>query len=224
MAPSDTFQRDVRLYIYQQFVETSIAPSTAETAAALSCAVEDVEAAFQALADARHIVLHPGTSMIWMAMPFSNVQTGVTVISGGRAYYAHSAWGAFGIAALLGADSRVFTTCADCGGVLERKISGGAPIDTRGVVHFALPPRQWWDDVGQTSSTILLFTSDEHVDRWCARQGIARGAIVSLAQTWALAKRWYEHRLDLDFRRPTPAEAMATFASVGLDGPFWTVE
>jgi hypothetical protein len=85
-----------------------------------------------------------------MAMPFSNVQTGFTVISSGRAYYANCAFDAFGVAAMLQADSRIFTTCADCGGVLERKISNGQLCDTRGVVHFALPARRWWEDVGFT--------------------------------------------------------------------------
>ena len=83
-------------------------------------------------------------------MPFSNMQTAFTVISGGRAYYAPCAWDAFGISAPLGADARIFTTCADCGGALERKVAGGAISETRGLVHFALPARRWWDDVGFT--------------------------------------------------------------------------
>ena len=85
-----------------------------------------------------------------MAMPFSNLQTPFTVISDGRAYYANCAWDAFGIAALLRADARVFTTCADCGGAIERKISNGALTETRGVVHVAVPVRRWWDDIGFT--------------------------------------------------------------------------
>src|SRR3954467_9784663 len=129
-------------------IESGAAPSPSDAAAALSCPVDEAEAAFHALAAARMIVLRPGSSTVWMAMPFSNVQTAFTVISNGRAYYANCAWDAFGIAALLRADARVFTTCADCGGVLERKIFGGALPDTRGVVHFAIPARRWWDDIG----------------------------------------------------------------------------
>ena len=121
-----------------------------DVAEALSLDTADAQDALRALADARMIVLRPGTTTIWMAMPFSNAQTPFTVISGGRAYYANCAWDAFGIAALLGEDARVFTTCADCGGALERKIARGALVETRGVVHFALPPRRWWDDIGFT--------------------------------------------------------------------------
>jgi len=150
MGPPATLEQDVRLFIYRQIIETSAAPSVAETAASLSRPAEEVEAAYRRLADARAIVLKPGSVTVWMAMPFSNTPTAFTVISGGRAYYANCAWDAFGVAAMLRADSRVFTTCPDCGGVIERKIAGGAVADSRGVVHFALPARRWWDDIGFT--------------------------------------------------------------------------
>jgi hypothetical protein len=146
----DALLRDIRLYIYAQMVDTSAAPSAADTARALSCSLAEVEAAYRALADAHVIVLRPNSTTIWMAMPFSNMQTAYTVIVRGRAYYAPCAWDAFGIAALLGADARIFTTCADCGGVLERKVYGGIVTETRGLVHFALPARRWWDDIGFT--------------------------------------------------------------------------
>jgi hypothetical protein len=150
MPTSDSLQRDVRLYIYRQIIDTGSAPEAAEAARALSCEPGDAEAAYRALADRRMIVLRPGSTTVWMAMPFSNVQTPFTVISGGRAYYANCAWDAFGVAVVLGADSRIFTTCADCGGVLERKISNGILPEARGVVHFALPLRRWWEDIGFT--------------------------------------------------------------------------
>lgn len=146
----DPLFQDLRLYIYAQMVETSAAPSAADSARALSRPLAEIEAAYQALADARMIVLRPASTTIWMAMPFSNMQTAHTVIAGGRAYYANCAWDAFGIPALLGADARIFTTCADCGGALERKVANGAISETRGLVHFALPARRWWDDVGFT--------------------------------------------------------------------------
>src|SRR5262245_32306474 len=118
MPPTEALQRDVRLYIYQQMIETASAPSAADVARAFSIETAAAEAALRALAAARAIVLRPGTAAIWMAMPFSNAQTAFTVIADGRAYYANCAWDAFGVAALLRIDARVFTTCADCGGVI----------------------------------------------------------------------------------------------------------
>jgi hypothetical protein len=146
----DALLRDIRLYIYAQMIATSAAPSAADTARALSCSLDEAEAGYRALADAHIIVLRPCSTTVWMAMPFSNMPTAHTVIAGGRAYYAPCAWDAFGIPAALGLDARIFTTCADCGGALERKVSAGAITETRGLVHFALPARRWWDDVGFT--------------------------------------------------------------------------
>lgn len=215
---------DIRLYIYDQLIETASAPSAADVAAALSCSVADAEAAFRALADARLLVLRPGSPQIWMAMPFSNVQTPFTVISGGRAYYANCASDAFGVAAVLRADARIFTTCADCGGALERKIARGVLTETRGVVHFSVPMRHWWDDIGRTCATTLLFGHEDHVDRWCARSHTPRGETVSLEQMWTLARQWYEHRLERDWERPDAQVAAAVLAEAGLTGPFWALD
>lgn len=146
----DGFLRDITAYLYAQMVATSAAPSAADTARALSCSLAEAEAGYRALADAHVIVLRPCSTTIWMVMPFSNMPTAYTVIVGERAYYAPCAWDAFGIPAALGADARIFTTCADCGGALERKVATRALTETRGLVHFALPARRWWEDVGYT--------------------------------------------------------------------------
>lgn len=204
-------------------VETATAPSVAETAQALGADPGEIEAAYVALAKARALALQPDSTTIWMAMPFSNVPTAFNVIVRGRAYYASCAFDAFGIPALLQDDARIFTTCPDCGGALERKIVGGRLTDTRGLVHVAVPAGRWWDDVGRTSATILLFGSEEHVDRWCDRNEEARGAVLTLDQTWTLAKRWYSDRMVPEWRRRTPAETMELFASVGLTGDFWAM-
>ena len=73
---------------------------------------------------------------------------------------------------------------------------------------------------------MLLFRSEEHVDRWCADRGLSRGGILTLEQLWELATVWYADRMAPDWRRRTAEEAEAVFASVGLTGPFWrlTVE
>jgi hypothetical protein len=68
---------------------------------------------------------------------------------------------------------------------------------------------------------MLLFRSEEHVDRWCQEKGLPRGAVFSLAQGWGLAKGWYSDRLSPDWRSKTTEEAEALFTELGLTGPFW---
>ena len=70
---------------------------------------------------------------------------------------------------------------------------------------------------------MLLFRSEEHVDRWCAERKLQRGAVFSLEQGWRLAQAWYGDRLDPQWRRRTVDEAQAVLAALGLQGPFWTL-
>lgn len=68
---------------------------------------------------------------------------------------------------------------------------------------------------------MLAFRSEAHVQRWCERRRIPRGASFGLDQAWQLARGWYGDKLSPDWRRATPAEAEALFAEVGLTGEFW---
>lgn len=68
---------------------------------------------------------------------------------------------------------------------------------------------------------MLLFRSEEHVAAWYRRRGMATGASLTLAQLWELARRWYADRRSRAWRRPTPEEAEAVLAGVGLQGAFW---
>jgi hypothetical protein len=47
--------------------------------------------------------------------------------------------------------------------------------------------------------------------------------VLTLDQAWQLSEKWYGARLDPDFRRPTVAEAIGIFESVGLTGEFWAL-
>jgi hypothetical protein len=71
---------------------------------------------------------------------------------------------------------------------------------------------------------MLLFRSEEHLDRWCESRGAARGATLSIDQGWRLASAWYANRLAPDWRRRTSEEAEAVFEGIGLTGPFWKLQ
>lgn len=52
---------------------------------------------------------------------------------------------------------------------------------------------------------------------------MTRGALLTLEQTWALARLWYADRLSPEWRRRTVQETAAAFASLGLTGDFWSL-
>jgi hypothetical protein len=146
----EAFDRDVRLRLYGRFVETGRPPSAAETAEALGVAPGEVESAYRRLHDERVIVLHPGTTEVWMANPLSAVPTPFSVEAGGRSFFGNCVWDALGVVAMLGGTGRVTTTCPDCGDPLALQVREGSLFAGDGLVHYEVPARRWWDDIGYT--------------------------------------------------------------------------
>lgn len=71
---------------------------------------------------------------------------------------------------------------------------------------------------------MLLFRSEEHVDRWCVQWALPRGAVLRLDQAWRLAQVWFSaDRGAPEWRRPTVEEVEALFAVLGLNGAFWAL-
>ncbi|MCG3119240.1 MAG: hypothetical protein ALAOOOJD_01599 [bacterium] len=70
---------------------------------------------------------------------------------------------------------------------------------------------------------MLLFRSEEHVERWCKTHNLPRRPLVSLEQLWQLAVIWYANRLTEESRRPGPDEMGEIFDKLGLRGTFWQV-
>ena len=69
---------------------------------------------------------------------------------------------------------------------------------------------------------MLLFRSEEHVDRWCKSWGLGRGAILSPELTWQLAQAWHSaDRRDPAWRRRTVEETEEVFRELGLTDNFW---
>ena len=71
---------------------------------------------------------------------------------------------------------------------------------------------------------MLLFRSEEHIDRWCTSWNLPRGATLSPDQTARLAQAWYSpDRRDPSWRRRTVDETEALLTMLDLTGPFWNL-
>lgn len=68
---------------------------------------------------------------------------------------------------------------------------------------------------------MLIFRSEEHIDRWCAARDLARGAVLTPDTAWDLARAWYREKVHPHWRRHTPEETEGLFQSLGLTDPFW---
>ena len=147
----DAFDLEVRRAVYSSVVADGRSPTVAATAVALDRDEEEVAAAYRRLHDAHALVLFPGLLEIWMANPFCFAPTPHRVTAGGRTWIGTCAWDALGIPAALHTDGVVESECACCGEPLVLEVVNGEL--TRGselLVHFVVPARRWWDDIGFT--------------------------------------------------------------------------
>ena len=69
---------------------------------------------------------------------------------------------------------------------------------------------------------MLLFRSEEHVERWCRQWSMPRGAILTMEQAWRLAVAWFSADRGAREWSRSPVEVVEQlFESLGLVGSFW---
>src|SRR5262245_23591654 len=136
----------VRAEVYDFAMRNGTPPRAANVAEALSVRRQDVRESFERLARARVLVLQPESREILMAPPFSAVPTPFRVEAGGISAYGNCIWDALGVPAMLHADGVISASCGDCGSAAEIEVAGGDVIGD-GLLHFAVPAREWWTDI-----------------------------------------------------------------------------
>jgi hypothetical protein len=213
---------DLRLAIYRQLATSGTAPTAGELATAFDVDPEDVAAGLRRLHAARHVVLD-GDGEIVMAHPFATVPLGFAVMGRATLWWGGCAWDSFALPHLLPdePDVLVSTRCPGCDRALAWIVDRTAPPAGDEVAHFLRPVAHMWDDVVETCRHQRLFCGRDCVDAWLERTGRRLGYVMDLATLWALARHWYDGRLDPGYRRREPTEAAAYFRDTGLHGPFW---
>ena len=146
----EEFLREVRLYLFRQSADTGRVPQPPEIAKALAREMDEIKAAVKQLAANKVLILAPNDSNIWAANPFCAVPSGFRVRAAAKAYWAICIWDALGVAAALDKDAVIEATCGDCGEPMLLEIVNGTLTGAEGIVHFAVPARNWWDNIGFT--------------------------------------------------------------------------
>jgi hypothetical protein len=147
----DAFDVDVRRHVYFSVVANGRPPTVEETAAAFGRDDDEIADAYFRLHDAHALVLFPESTRIWMANPFCFAPTPHRVTAGHRTWTATCAWDALGIPGALHGDGLVESECACCGERLELEVVHGQLTTGRNLlVHFLVPARRWWGDIGFT--------------------------------------------------------------------------
>jgi hypothetical protein len=144
------FLTTVRLHVFGQAATTGRVPQAPEIASALGRTEDEVKEAIVALGRQKALILAPNDAAIWSANPFCAVRSGFRVESGGKTYWGICVWDALGVLAALDADGSVSGPCGDCGATLHYQVRDGRLVQSEEVVHFAVPARHWWDNIGFT--------------------------------------------------------------------------
>jgi hypothetical protein len=134
----------VRWQVYDVTMREGAPPLASRIASLLHLTMDDVRASLERLASGRMLVMRDGE--ILMAGPFSAVPTPFRVTTPNYSCYGNCIWDALGIAATLQSDVDIAASCGDCGSAMRVAVSDEEVIGD-GLMHFALPARQWWQDV-----------------------------------------------------------------------------
>ena len=140
----------LRVFVYDELVDRGAPPSIATLGRRFDVPPNDARSALGELRIGKTILVHPQTGEIWMAGPFSAVETPYRVTLGDRQWWANCAWDMFGVAQIVGEPVRVDTRCADCGEPLALVCDPAVPPNGDGVVHFLVPARRWYENIGFT--------------------------------------------------------------------------
>jgi hypothetical protein len=142
--------RALRVFGYDELLDRGAPPTIGDVARRFGVEPNEARRALAELRIGKTILVHPRTGEVWMAGPFSAVETPYRVTLGRRQWWANCAWDMFGVAMIAGAIVRVDTRCTDCGEPMAIVCNPAAAPNDDGVVHFLVPARRWYENIGFT--------------------------------------------------------------------------
>jgi len=71
---------------------------------------------------------------------------------------------------------------------------------------------------------MLLFRSEEWIDKWCKQNHLERGEALTVHEVWELSRLWYGDRLSLDYHGRSLEQAAEIFRQAGLKSDFWYIQ
>ena len=142
----------LRIFVYDLLIASGRAPMVAEIAAHFGVADVEARSALKALRIGKTLLVHPHTAEIWMAGPFSAAKTAYRVTGSRTSWWANCAWDMLGIPVIVGQTVEIEAACTDCGDAMHMRVDpvAGPPPNAEGLVHFLVPARRWYDDIGFT--------------------------------------------------------------------------
>jgi Alkylmercury lyase len=142
----DRIDTKLRLFVYRHLIRSGRAPLVAEMAKGLSWPKSQVESSLDRLS-ASHAFMRQENGELWRAAPFSAIPTAFPVRVGKRSWWANCIWDALGIPAMLQEDATIDASCGCCNLSIELRVKRSRLTGDPGVIHIAVPARDWYKDI-----------------------------------------------------------------------------
>ena len=143
--------REVRIYVYDHLLAHGFPPTSREIGEHFGVSPADALQTLGALKIGKAILVHPKTGEIWMAGPFASNPSEYKVIGRNATWWANCAWDMLGVASLVREPVRIETHCTDCEDPMTFDVAASRDtMQDDAIVHFLVPARRWYDDIGFT--------------------------------------------------------------------------
>ena len=145
----EQYDSKLRIFVYRHMVRRERCPTVAEIARGISSSIPKVRRGLARLS-ASHAFMLQEDGELWRVAPFSAIPTAFPVSVGGRSWFANCIWDALGIPAMLGKDAEIGAACGCCNLAMPVAVKAGKLRNTEGLIHIAVPAREWYKDVAFT--------------------------------------------------------------------------
>jgi hypothetical protein len=145
----EQFDGRLRLFVYRYLLRRGRCPFVSEIAKGVATTIPKVRASLARLSESHAFMLQEDGEL-WRAAPFSAIPTAFPVTVGRRTWFANCIWDALGIPAMLAKDARIGAACGCCNLAMPVTVRAGKLLTTDGIIHIAVPAREWYRDVAFT--------------------------------------------------------------------------
>ena len=142
----ELFDSRVRMFVYREMIRTGKAPSVRAIGSGLKVSVSKIRESLGRLS-ASHAFMMQEDGELWRVAPFSAIPTAFPVRAGKRSWFGNCIWDALGIPAMLEEDADLGAACGCCNLEMPLRVRKGKLLQKEGVIHIAVPAREWYKDV-----------------------------------------------------------------------------
>lgn len=143
---SATSDRRLRLFVYRHIIAKQECPTVTQMTKSLRRSRSSICSGLARLSES-HAFMTQENGELWRAAPFSAIPTAFPVRVGKRSWYGNCIWDALGIPAALSKDAQIDAACACCNYDMPVEVKDGKLASGKGIIHIAVPARDWYKDV-----------------------------------------------------------------------------